>query len=154
MLEILLWSFQEIFSSNYTPRNVVGNFLLISTLSISNGGKIFGILFLFLAEWNKEYFVFEILKEILLALNQVSTSLNTSFIVLERYYILNSVINKFVLSADPVSVSLFELLKRSFIYMRCKSSSRMEPCSTPQVILQYMAFLVFTSDTKCCQFSK
>ena len=99
-------------------------------------------------------FVFEILKEILLALNQVSTSLNTSFIVSERYYILNSGINKFVSSADPVSVSLFELLKRSFIYMRCKSSSRMEPCSTPQVILQYMVFLVFPSDTNCCQSSK
>ena len=47
------------------------NSLLIGTLSMFSGGKIFGISFPFLVEWNKEYFVSEIFKENLLALNQI-----------------------------------------------------------------------------------
>ena len=49
-----------------------------------------------------------------MALNQVPTFLSSSFIV----SILESEINKFVSSANISGVSLLELLKRSFIYMR------------------------------------
>ena len=62
-----------------------------------NGGKIFGIHFLFLEEYNKKYFVLEIFKESFLALNQVATFLSASFIVSKRFSILESEINKFVL---------------------------------------------------------
>ena len=70
LLTILMWCFQEILSSKYTPKNFVTNSLLTGT-SMCNGGKIFGISFPFLVEWNKEYFVSEIFKENLLALNQI-----------------------------------------------------------------------------------
>ena len=80
--------------------------------------RLFGISFLFLVEWNKEYFVLEIFKESLLALNQFATFLSSCFIVSKRFSILDSEINKFVSSANIIRVSLLELLKRPFIYMR------------------------------------
>ena len=49
-----MWCFQEMFSSKYTPRNLMANSLLIETLSMCNGGKIFSISFLFLVEWSKK----------------------------------------------------------------------------------------------------
>ena len=149
VLTILIWCFQEIFSSKYTPRNFVTNSLLTGTLSMCNGGKIFGISFLFLVEWNKEYFVLEIFKESLLALNQFATFLSSSFIVSKRFPILESEINKFVSSANIIGVSLLELLKRSFIFVRNKSGPRMEPCGTPQVIVRHMLFSYLQSDTNC-----
>ena len=151
MLAILIWCFQEIFSSKYTPRNFVTNSLLTGTLSMCNGGKIFGIFFLFLVEWNKEYFVSEIFKESLLALNHFATFFSSSFIVSKRFSILESEINKFVSSANIIGVSLFELLKRSVIYMRNKSGPRMEPCGTRQVILRHMLFSYLPSHTNCCR---
>ena len=84
------------------------------------------ISFLFLAELNKEYFILEIFKENLLALNQFAT-------FSKRFPILESEINKFVSSANIIGVSLLELLKRSYI--------RMESCGTPQVILRHAIFV-------------
>ena len=74
-----------------------------------------------------------------MALNQVATFLSSLFIVQKRFSILESETNKFVSSANIIS--LLELLKRSFIYMRNKSGSRMEPCGTPQPILRHVLFL-------------
>ena len=137
--------------NTYTPRNFVTNSFLTGTLSIYSGGKTFGIFFPFLVEWNGEYYVLEIFKENLLALNQFVTFLSSSFNVSKRYPILESEINKFVSSANIIGVSLLELLKSSFIYMRNKSGPRIEPCGTPQVILHHMLFSYLPSDTNCCQ---
>ena len=76
----------------------------------------------------------------LLALSQFATLRSSLFIVLKIFSILESKINNFVSSANIIGVSLFEILKRSFIYMRNKSGPRMEPCGTPQVILRHMLF--------------
>ena len=126
VLTILIWCFQEIFSSKYTPRNFVTNSLLTGTLSMCNRGKIFGTSFLFLVEWKREYFVFEIFKESLLALNQFATFLSSLLIVSKRFPILEWEINKFVSSANIIGVSLLELLNRSIIYMTNKSLSPVE----------------------------
>ena len=107
-------------------------------------------LFFFLVEWNKEYFPLEIFKEKLLTLNQVATFLSSSFIVSKRFAILGSEINKSVSSANITGVSLLEFLKRSLIYMRSKSGSRMEPCIAPQVLLRHMLFSYLPSDANCC----
>ena len=138
-------------NNKYIPRNFVTNFLLTGTLPMCNGGKIFRISFLFLVKWHKKYFVFEIFKESLLALNQFATFLSSSFIVSKRFSTLESEINKFASSANIIGVSLLELLKRSFIYMRNKSGPRMGPCGTPEVILWHMLFSYLPSDTNCCR---
>ena len=138
------------FSSKYTPRNLMTNSVLTGTLWMCNGGKIFGSSFLFLVEWIKEYFVLEIFKESLLALNQFASFLSSSFLVSKNFSIFESEINKFVSSAKIIGVSLLELLKRSFIYMRNNSGPRMEPCGTPQIILQHMLFSYLLIDTNCC----
>ena len=87
----------------------------------------------------------------LLALNQFATLRSSLFIVLKIFSILESKIKNFVSSANIIGVSLFEILKRSFIYMRNKSGPRMEPCGTPQVILRHMLFSYLPSDTNCCR---
>ena len=69
----------------------------------------------------------------------------------KRFSTLESEINKFVLSANIIGVSLLELLKRSFVYTRKKSGPRMDPCGTQQVSLQYMLFSFLPSNTNCCQ---
>ena len=111
-----------------------------------NGDKIFGLSILFLVELNlsilflvelNKCFVLEIFKEILLALNQVATFFSSSFIVSKRFSTLELGIYKFVSSANVIGVSLLELLKRSFIYMRNKREPRMEFYGAPQVILRY-----------------
>ena len=43
-------------------------------------------------------------------------------------------LNEFVLSANLIGAYLVQPLKRSLIYMRKKSTPRMEPCGTPRVI--------------------
>ena len=83
----------------------------------------------------------------LLALHQVATFRSSWFIVTKRFSILESEINKFVSSANITGISLLELLKRSFIYMRNIGGPRMEHCGTPQVILRHMLFLYLPSDT-------
>ena len=120
-------------------------------LSMCNGGKIFCICFLFLVQWNKEHFVLEIFKENLLALNQVATFLSSSFIVSKRFSIWESEINKFVSSANIIGVSLLELRKSSFMYMKKKIGPWLEPCGTPQIILQHLLFSYLQSDTNCCR---
>ena len=87
----------------------------------------------------------------MLALNQVTIFLSSSFIVSERFLILESQINKFLLSANITGVSLLKLLKKSFIYVRSKSGPRMEPCGTPKVILRYTLLAFLPSDTNCCR---
>ena len=153
VLTISICCLQEIFSSKYTPRNFATNSLLNGTLSMYNEGKIIGISFLFLVEW-KDYFVLEIFKESLLALNQVATFLSSAFIVSKRFSIFEPEINKFVSSANIIRVSLFQLVKRSFIYMRNKSGPRMEPCGKPQVIRQHILFSYLLSHTNCCWWFK
>ena len=61
---------------------------------------------------------------------KVATFLSSSFILSKRFYILESKINKFVLSVNIIGVSLLELQKKSFIFMRNKSEPRMEPWSS------------------------
>ena len=131
---INVWCFQEIFSSKYTPRNFVTNSLLIRTLFMWSRGKIFGISFLSLEEWNEEYFVFEIFRQSLLALNEVANFCTSSFIVSKRFYLVEWEINKFASSANIIGVSFLDLLKMSFIYLRNNIAPRMEPCGTPRVI--------------------
>ena len=97
----------------------------------------------------KNSFFLQISKESLSTLNQVAIFLSSSFIVSKRFSILGWEVNKFVSSANIIGVSLLELLKRSFIYMRNKSGARMEPCGTPQVILRHMLFSYLPSDTNC-----
>ena len=80
----------------------------------------------------------EIFKESLLALNQVANFLSPGLIFSKRFSILEYEINKFALSGIIIEVSLLELVKRSFKYMRNKSGRRMEPCREPQVVLGYM----------------
>ena len=86
--------------------------VLTGMLSMCSGGKIFGKSFLFLVEWNKEYFVLEIFKESLLALNQFATFLSSSFIVSKRFPILELEINKFVSSAG-LSMSILHMGDKS-----------------------------------------
>ena len=149
VLAISICCFQEKFSSKYTPRNFATNSLLNGTLSMYKEGKIIGISSLFLVEW-KDYFVLEIFKESLLALNQVGTFLSCSFIVSKKFSIFEPEINKFVSSANIIGVSLLQLVKKSFIYMRNKSGPRMEACGKSQVTRQHMLFSYLLSDTKCC----
>ena len=120
VLTIFIWCFQKIFSSKYTLRNVVTNSLLIWTLSMCNGGKIFGIWFFFV-KLNKAYFISEIFKERLLTLDQVATFLSSSFVASKKISILESEINKLASSANKIGVSWLELLERSFTYTRNKS---------------------------------
>ena len=86
-----------------------------------------------------------------MALDQFATFLSSSTIISKRFAILETETNKFVSSANIIGVSLLELLKRSFIYMRNRSGPRMEPCGTPQVILRHILFSYLPSDTNCCQ---
>ena len=146
VLAILIWCFQETFSSKYNPRNFLTIYFLSGTLSMCRGSKIFGIYFLFLVEWNKIYFIFETFKESLLALKRLATFLSPSLIALKRFPIPKSEINKFASSTNITGDSLLKLLKRSFIHMRNKSGSRMEPCSTPQVILRHNSTVVGVSN--------
>ena len=87
----------------------------------------------------------------MLALNQVTIFLRSSFIVSERFLVLESQINTFVLSANITGVSLLKLPKKSCIYLRSKSGLRMEPCGTPKVILRYTLLSFLPSDTNCCR---
>ena len=76
--------------------------------------------------------------------------LSSAFIVSKRFSIFEPEINKFVSSANIIRVSLFQLVKRSFIYMRNKSGPRMEPCGKPQVIREHILFSYLLSHTNCC----
>ena len=80
-------------------------------------------------------FGFENIQEKLVALNKVVTFLSSLSIALNLFSILESEINEFLPSANIVGVSLLELLKSSFIYLRNKRGSRMDPFGTPQVII-------------------
>ena len=71
------------------------------------------------------------------------------FIVSKSFFILELEINEFASSANITRVSLLKVLKRSFIYKKEKSGPRMEPCSTPKLILQYTVFSFLPSDTNC-----
>ena len=150
VLTMSIWRFQEIFPSKYIPRNFVKNSLLIRTLSMCNGGKIFNVTFLFLVEWSKKYFVLEVFKESLLALNEVLTSLSSSFIVSRRFSIFELEISEFVSSAHNSGASFLDLYICIYIKGRDRISPRMVPCGIPQVILRYILFSFLPSNTNCC----
>ena len=115
------------FSFKYTPRNFVKNFPFIGALSVCNGGEIFCKTFLILKEQNKQYFVLEIFKETLLALNQVVLFLSSLLIVSKRFSMSKSETNKCVPSANIIGISLRELLEKSFMYMRNKVVQEWDP---------------------------
>ena len=66
-----------------------------------------------------------------MVLNQFATFLSCSFIVSKNdflaIYWMELEINKFLLSASISGVSLLELMKNSFIYMRNKSGQEWSP---------------------------
>ena len=85
---------------------------MLETLSMSNGGWIFGIPFLNLVELTKEYFVLEIFQDSLLALSQVATFRSSSSIISKTFSLLESEINKLVSYANIIGVKLIYMYEQ------------------------------------------
>ena len=85
---------------------------MLETLSMSNGGKIFGIPFLNLVELTKEYFVLEIFQDSLLALSQVATFRSSSSIISKTFSLLESEINKLVSYSNIIGVKLIYMYEQ------------------------------------------